>query len=381
MDDRDALVKELIRLARDAEEPQVLLADSLRDQATAAFDSLEEALAAALMESAAPRGRRPQKSEVERRLTEAFEHPLYVATADGKYFSLDGPVLETGPSPYTVDDDDEVDPITAVHYVGDSDDVVLFTTTGRYFGLDRRMIPTWDRRDQPRTIRDILFLEAQESVCAILPRRKVAVGRVIHVTREGKGKASDASEFGSGLDRSGLDAFLVRDGDLPIAVLGGPTENTLFCASRQGQGIHFDADDMRSMGRKAVGVNVMKLQGDDDAVVSAFLGRHVRQVAVITELGFGKRLDFSEFRTQGRGGQGMQVIRLNPGDGVAGVCPCNPAEDLGVTTDQGRVFRIPATDLNLMGRPARGDQVIELRAQERILHLSALPCGSAPEAS
>lgn len=129
------------------------------------------------------------------------------------------------------------------------------------------------------------------------------------------------------------------------------------------------------MGRKAVGVNMMKLADDDDEVVAAFLGKNVRQIAVITEEGYGKRVDFKEFRTQGRAGQGMQVLRLDAGDRIAGAAPCNPAEDIALVSTAGRVWRLPASDFALMGRPAKGNPMVELEDGERILSLSALPCG------
>lgn len=381
MADKDEVIQSLIAAAKSAEAPEELeslqVDETLLMNAQVAFGDWETALAAGLMEAVRGRSKptRPKQSEVERRVGDAFEHPIYVGTHDGKFFSFHGPDLPVDDDPQDLDEEELTGGIQALHYVGDSDAVFLFSSNGRYFGVDRRMIPTWDRRDQPRSIRDILFLEGGESIRAMIPRRQMATGRIIHITAGGKGKATDAADFGMELDRSGQEAFLVKEGDVPVAVMGGPTDNTVFCASAMGQGIHFEADDLRSMGRKAVGVNVMKLNGDDDRIVDAFLGRHVRQLAVVTEEGYAKRVDFSEFRTQGRAGQGMQLARLNSGDKIAGAVPCNPAEDLALITNTGRVWRIAATELLLMGRPAKGNQVVDLPDGVRIVGVEALPCG------
>jgi DNA gyrase subunit A len=320
--------------------------------------------------------RRPQPSQVERRVTEAFEHPLYVMTSVGKFYAMHGPDLEVSEGPRSFDGGEEVGFIKDVRHVGDVDAVYLFSSQGRFFGMDQRMVPLWTRRDDRRSIRDVLYLEGSEEIIAVLPRRQVATGRVIHVTAQGKGKATDASEFGPGLDRSGKEAFLLSDDDVPVAVVAGPArETTIFCASAMGQGIHFDASDLRSMGRKAVGVNLMKLADGDDAVVSACMGKNVRQLAVVTAEGIGKRVDFEEFRLQGRAGQGMQLAKLNSGDRIVAAVPCNPAEDLVLTTTSGRIWRMPATNLLLMGRPAKGDRVVELEPGERVLAMASVPCG------
>lgn len=319
--------------------------------------------------------KKPAVADLDRTVTDAFEHPLFVETTDEKFFALPGPTLEVSDDPQLLDEGGLVGAVRAVHYVGDSDALFLFSDQGRYFGVDRRQIPTWEKRGDRRSIRDILFLSDDEGIRTLLPRRALIAGRIVHVTRGGKGKATDYEEYGRALDRSGRTAFKVRDGDVPVAVMGIPEETTIFCASAFGRGIHFEASELRSMGRKAIGVNVIKLAGDDDAVVGAFEGRRVKQLAVVTEQGLAKRVDFSEFRTQGRAGKGMQLAKLNRGDRIAGAVPCNPAEDVAVTTDHGQIWRLPAGQIPMMGRPAKGNRLVELADGERVIDLTALPCG------
>lgn len=385
MSEKEQIIEALIKAAKNADQPAALRSEEvdgqLRASAESVFGDWETALAAGLIHTASGHTssrsskRRPAVADVERKVTEAFEHPIYVETADGKLFSYHGPDLVVSEKPQLLDDAGLVGVVRALHYVGDSEAVFLFSDQGRFFGVDRRMIPTWQVRGERRSIRDILYLTKEEGIRALVARRQMVTGRIVHVTRDGKGKATDASEYGDGLDRSGRTAFKVRDEDVPLSVMGVARKTTLFCASALGRGIHFEASELRSMGRKAVGVNVMKLSGDDDAIVGAFEGKRVHQVAVITEAGLGKRVDFSEFRTQGRNGRGMQLARLNPGDKLASVTPCNPAADVAITSNEGRVWRLPAGGFHLMGRPAKGNPMLDLADGEKVVHMTALPCG------
>lgn len=386
MEDNDEIVARLIELAQNADSAQQLVADgveeTLLDEVEAALGSWEAGLAAALVKAVSSGGgrsstsrRTPAKAEVERTVTAAHGDPIYVETTDGRFYAMPGPELSVDERAQTPGAEDETQ-IRAIHYAGDNDGMYLFSDEGRYFGLDARTVPDFSQRTDRRSIRDILFLSGEESIRAVLPRRRMGVGRVVHVTRGGKAKATDAGKYDRDLDRSGRQAFKVRDGDTPIAVMGIGDETTIFCASAMGRGIHFEDGELRSMGRKAIGVNAMKLEGDDDAIVDAFEGRRVKQLAVITAEGLGKRVDFSEFRTQGRNGKGMQLARLNPGDAIAGVVACNPARDVAITTDRGRVWRIPARNFYMMGRSAKGNQMVELASGERIIDLEELPCGS-----
>lgn len=380
MVEKEAVIKALVEAAKDASaDEESAMPEALRAEAREAFGEVEGALWAALVEAVGGKRRsaRSEPTQVERVVGEAYEHPLYVETSQGLLYAMHGPDLEVGEGPESIESPEGIGEVVDVTWVGEGDAIYIFSNEGRFYGVDPRMIPLWDRRGEGRTIRDVLRLSGEEQARFLVPRRQIATGRVVHVTAQGKGKASDGAEFdkGDGLDRSGREAFLLNEDDAAVAVMAVGRSATIFCASAQGQGIHFEASELRSMGRKAVGVNLMKLGGEDDAIVSAFEGTRVRQLAVVTAEGLGKRVEFGEFRTQGRGGAGMQVLRLNPGDRVAGVVACNPGEDLGLILSSGRVWRLPAAEFSLMGRSAKGSKVVELEDGEEVLKLVALPCG------
>lgn len=350
-----------------------------------AYGTWEAALIAAMCDLVQKRARisvakAREEGTVHRQASAAAREPVYTHTTDGAFFYIAGDELEISEAPEALDSPEGHGPMVRFANLGSPDGVFVFSNLGRYFGVDPRMIPQWMGSSEVRSLGQVLPFQRGERVAFALPRRAMFEGRIIHVTASGKGKASDVSEYGRMLDRSGKEGFLLNDGDEAVAVLSAKDKSMVFCASAKGQGIQFDSgEDMRSMGRKAVGVNVMKLDGDDDAVVGAFVSDNVEQIAMITAQGYAKRMWFDEFRPQGRGGSGMQVCRLDDGDRVVAVVACDPSEDLILSTSAGRYWRLPATQFELMGRPARGQRVLDLEPGESVLGLASLPCSTSDD--
>lgn len=391
---RSDIVTQIHEIAEDSGASDSLLEFSaasihaaLYDAAVEEFGSWDAALVAALTSAleAAPSATRassgssraalPSEDVPEREVTGDVRDPLYTTTLGGAFFLVDGEELERTDEPERLEVPPDAEAMHRFFHIGDPDGVFLFSNEGRFYGMDKRMLPQWMGPSPVKDLHVTLPMKADESIRLALPRNAMYEGRYIHVTREGKGKASDVKEIGRALDREGREAFLVNDGDEPIAIWSAPLRSTVFCASAMGLGIHFDAKkDLRTMGRRAVGVNMMKLDDEGDHIVGAFRGDEaVEQLAVLTERGLGKRISFEDFRLQGRGGAGMQVCKLDAGDHVAGVVPIDPAQDLVITTNSGRVHRLEAHLFPPMGRPAKGNQMIELGPAELVIGLSVVP--------
>lgn len=358
---------------------------ALYEDAIDAYGAWEPALIAALCDLVQKRARtsiakQREEGTVHRQASPAAKLPVYATTDDGAFFWISGDELEISEAPEALESPEGHGAMNRFSFIGDAESLFAFSNYGRYYGLDHRMIPQWMGGSPVRSLGQTLPFYGGEAIAFVLPRSAMFEGRIIHITRRGKGKATDVKDLGRMLDRSGREAFLLNDDDDPIAVLDAHDNSMVFCASSKGQGIHFDAgQDMRSMGRKAVGVNVMKLDGDDDSVVSAFITDDVEQIAVITAQGYCKRLWFDEFRPQGRGGSGMQVCRLDDGDRVVTVSACKPSEDVIISTSHGRYWRIEANSLEIMGRPARGIRIIDLEEGELVTGLAGLPCSTSDD--
>ncbi len=388
-----SLLDQIITIARE-ESAKALLETSaatlhgdLYEEAVAEYGGWDAALAAALeraledadqvTKSARRKTTSAAEEQVERVVTEAADEPIFALSTQGAFFKMPGgdvPVTEVPMIPAVPHGAGR---IWRLAHLGEPTGVIVFSNRGRYFGLDMRMVPNWDGDLMDRRVQDVIKLDEGEQLVDLLPRDAFYGGRLIHVTRQAKGKASSVSDIGYTLDRQGREAFLLNEGDEPVAVLAGPKNASVFCASAMGKAIHFAADELRTMGLQAVGVNLMKLGGENDAVVAAMMGHDVDQIALITEQGMAKRVDFDEFRKQGRAGAGLQLLRLDRGDRVADVVACQPGGDLAVLTDRGRLHRMPATSFQKMGRPAKGNRQIDLVDDERVVGLAALPCGKS----
>lgn len=384
---RDDVRDAILEMAADGEEDQLLemsimsTRPELYEQAVDAFGGWDAALISVLVELAG-RGRSRRSSSsteetVERVPDERARQPIFVTTEGGKLYSQPGPSFSVTDDPHHIETPEAAGQVREFFHLGEPGGVIVFTDRGRYFGLDARMVPKWNQDAPYRDIARVLDFESGEKVRCLLARNDLRGGRIIHVTRGAKGKATDADDYGYVLDKEGREAFLLNDGDEPVAVLRADQDQHVFCASANGLGILFESTELRSMGCRAVGVNVMKLGDDQDAVVGAFVGEDVENVATVTRQGLAKRVKFEEFRPQGRAGAGMQLAKLNDGDALASVAACGPSQDLALVTNTGRVYRMPAHQFPLMGRPAKGDRIIELEDGEWVTGVSALPCSSA----
>jgi len=398
-----AIIAEIVELAR-TESPDKLfelnaatLYPELYERVAESFDAWDAALATALVSLATqsssrptPRARTPRQDaeeQVVRRPGPQGAQRLFARTDGGAFYTLEPAQVPLSEEPIIPATPQGSGRLEALRYIGEPNGVVVFSDRGRYFGMDTRMVPQWDGEMQNRRVQDVVHLEDGEQIIEVVERdllhyssgygasNKGGPNRVIHVTKFGKAKASEVSDMTYTLDREGRTAFLLNDDDAPVAIMAGAQKNSVFCASAMGKAIHFDAADIRSMGLQAVGVNAMKLDGDEDFIVGAFLGNGVEQVAIITEKGLGKRVDFDEFRPQSRAGGGLQLLKLLPGDRVACAVACKADEDLAIITSRGRVQRVPATAFARMGRPAKGDPQLDLIGDEVVLRLVALPCG------
>ncbi len=361
------------------------LNETLYNDAVQYFGSWEEALIALILDqnkskssARKPSITRKVEAPVDRIRSPKADDFLLARTKNGHFFRMDAESIPITEGPVRFRTEEGAGPIFRMDHIGVPEGLFLFTNEGRYYGSITAVLPTWNHDEPLRSYHSMFsYMFASEHVFAALPRRVGQMGRYIHVTKGGKGKASEASEIGALLDQSGREAFLLKGEDQPVAILSGPDTRSLFCASAMGQGIHFEQKDIRSMGRKSVGVNLMKLSGDQDEIVNMFFGKGLTQLAVVTERGLGKRIFFDDFRTQGRGGSGMQVLKLESGDRVVSVVPIDAGEDLILFTDNNRIHRVAATHFPLMGRPAKGNLVISLKSGEKVIGLSGAPCSSA----
>jgi DNA gyrase subunit A len=145
-------------------------------------------------------------------------------------------------------------------------------------------------------------------------------------------------------------------------------------ASRNGKSIRFPEADVRSMGRVARGVRGMKLEDDDHIIgMEAVCDATAATLVTVTENGYGKRTDLSEYRVQSRGGKGIITIKTSERNGkVVDIKLVNDESDLMFITDRGKVLRTRVDALSVIGRNTQGVRLMVLENGERIVAVTKL---------
>lgn len=240
-------------------------------------------------------------------------------------------------------------------FVASSHDNILFlTSTGRIFRKKGYQIPEASRSSKGMNIINLLPLENNEKVNAMLAISGFDVDHfLVFVTKNGVVKRIALDKFGN-IRKTGIRAITLAEDDELISVLLTDGSNELILASRNGMAIRFNENDIRPMGRDASGVMGMDLD-DDDVIVGADCVRAGAQLLSVTENGFGKRTDIDEYRVQSRYGKGLINYNITEKTGkVAGVCMVDGNEDIMLIADDGVIIRMPSDGISVYGRSTQG---------------------------
>jgi DNA gyrase subunit A len=177
----------------------------------------------------------------------------------------------------------------------------------------------------------------------------------------------------SNVRSGGLIAINLEEGDslLSVRITGG--ENQIFIGTRQGMGIRFSEKDVRSMGRDTTGVIGITLRKGNDEVVEMDVVDEKAHLLSVTELGYGKRSEVTEYRYQGRGGSGVINVKVTEKNGpVVGIKSVTDSDQLLLITQSGMLIRIKVKDIRETGRAAQGVRVIQLESGDRVVAVAKL---------
>jgi DNA gyrase subunit A len=238
--------------------------------------------------------------------------------------------------------------------------LLFFSNLGRVYRLKAHEIPRKERTARGMAIVNLLALQPNETIQAIVDTRDYETNRFLFfATRKGTVKKTRFNEYDSSL-RTGLIAINLRDGDELVSVLPTDGDQDVFMVSRSGMAIRFREEDVRAMGRAAAGVRGMKLRADDE-VVSCDVARPEVALLIVTDAGYGKRTQLDRFNAQGRGGQGVRGIKLTARKGfVVAAFMVEIDSEIFVISSSGTLIRTPVRDIASQGRDATGVRVMNL---------------------
>ena len=250
--------------------------------------------------------------------------------------------------------------------------IMFFTNTGRVHWLKVHEIPEAGRAAKGKAIVNLLTLSSGERISAILPVREFTEGKFVFMaTAKGVVKKTDLMEF-SRPRSGGIIALGLNDDDSLIAteITGG--EDDVFLPTRQGMSIRFREDDVRAVGRTAVGVRGIALEEEDEVVGMEIL-RPGGTMLTVTEKGFGKRSAVEEYRVQSRGGKGVITLKVTEKTGsVLGVAQVSNEDDVMLVTDGGKIIRMPVREIRISARNTQGVRLIGMEENERVASLARL---------
>ena len=238
--------------------------------------------------------------------------------------------------------------------------LLFFSNRGKVYRLRAMDIPERERTAKGMPIVNLLPLQANETIEAIIDTRDFAGERYLFfATKNGTVKKTAFDEYDSSR-RDGLIAINLRGSDELVRVIETSGTDDIFMVARSGMTIRFNEDDVRPMGRNAGGVRGMKLRAGDE-VVSVDVAREDTEILMITESGYGKRTQLERFNAQGRGGFGVIGIKLTGKKGKVVAAFMVGADDEIVAVSSGGVtIRMGAGDISSQGRDATGVRLMSL---------------------
>ena len=251
------------------------------------------------------------------------------------------------------------------------DYVLFFTNCGRVHRKKGYLIPEAGRTARGTNIVNILPLEPDERVTAMLLTRDFPDNEYLAmVTRNGTVKRLQLSAVYTAR-KAGIRVLSLDEGDELIGVMRTSGSDNLLIATKNGMAICFAETDVRPMGRDAAGVRGIRL-GADDCVIGAAVAEPGKTLLTVTENGYGKRTPVESYlrgdEVQGRGGKGMRNYRLTDKTGpVAGAAVVSDTDDIMLIESGGVILRTPAGSINIYGRDTQGVILMRVEAGSRLI--------------
>ena len=239
--------------------------------------------------------------------------------------------------------------------------MLFFTDRGKCYWLKVYDIPQGGRATRGRAIVNLIGCEPGERVEAFVSVKEFDDSHyIVMATRKGAIKKTVLSAYGNPR-KGGIYAIDIRDGDKLIEARITNGENDILIGTRAGKSIRFSEKDVRSSGRKTMGVKGIALSAKDDQVVGMLVVKREGTILVATEKGYGKRTDVIQYRTQKRGGKGVLTMRCTDKTGkMVKIMEVVDSDDLIVITDAGVLMRQPMSEIRTIGRVTQGVRLVKL---------------------
>ncbi len=266
--------------------------------------------------------------------------------------------------------------------------MLFFTEKGRCFWLKVYEIPEGTRSSKGRAIQNVIQIEPDDKVRAYINVKQlndeeyVNNNYIIMCTKRGTIKKTKLEAY-SRPRQNGVNAIVIREGDQLIEAKLTSGNAEVMIAAKQGKAIRFNEETVRPIGRVGAGVRGISIEDDDEVVGMICIEPDSKQdVLVLSENGFGKRTDLDEYRITNRGGKGVKTINITEKTGdLISIQAVTDENDLMIINRSGLTIRTGVDQIRLAGRATQGVKIINLREDDAIASVMAVPKDDEEEAA
>ncbi|WP_032544799.1 DNA gyrase subunit A, partial [Clostridioides difficile] len=250
--------------------------------------------------------------------------------------------------------------------------LLFFTNKGRVFKLNAYEIPEGKRQAKGTAIVNLLQLSADEKIATLIPIDGNDENEyLLLATKKGIVKKTKREEF-KNINKSGLIAIGLRDDDELIGVELTDGKQEVLLVTKEGMSIRFDENDIRYMGRTAMGVKGITLS-KEDFVVSMNLCSKGTDVLVVSKNGFGKRTNIEEYRSQIRAGKGIKTYNISEKTGtIVGADMVNEDDEIMIINSDGVLIRIRVNEISLFGRVTSGVKLMKTNDEVNVVSIAKI---------
>ena len=249
-------------------------------------------------------------------------------------------------------------------------DILFFTTKGVVYNLRGYRIPEATRTAKGMAIVNLLPIEPEEKVTAMIPVDEFVEGQYLtFITKNGTIKKTNLMDY-SRIRTSGLRAIELNEGDELISVMLTSPGDEVILATRNGMAVRFNSNDVRPQGRTTRGVRGIRLK-EDDRVIGAVKVEEGRSLLCVTENGYGKRTEYGEYPIRKRGGKGIYTYRITEKTGkLIGIGSASSDEDIIVITSAGTLIRMFAGEISVIARHTQGVRLMRLTDDVKVVSMT-----------
>jgi DNA gyrase subunit A len=274
----------------------------------------------------------------------------------------------------------EEDLVESVFVAGMKDYLLCFTNLGRVYWLKVYQIPESSRVAKGKPIVNLLNLK-DEIVTTVIPIREFRADRfLLFATKLGQAIKIPSDQF-SNPRSTGTNAIKLRENDRLVDVIMTDGTKEIILTSRFGQSLRFHEETVRTVGRNAQGVRGMKLRKEDEVVAVTLLEKD--HLLTISDVGFGKRSEFDEFRGHGRGTLGVRNMLLERDAVIIESRAVSDSDEIIAMTASGVVIRTPVSEFRIIGRGTKGVRVMRLDENDKVVGIGFVSAdminGAEPE--